>query len=239
MTDDTKIIACLARHGMAHAYIRKIVAEELVRTRTQDLEVPQTLLTDYMNKNEIFDDASLNLFLAANLMSKADLERLLENNYRQEAYVQEVCMKRVGTRFLQRKDDLDQIVYSLIRVQSSDLALELYLRIGEGEAGFGELASEVSQGPERATCGVVGPVPLTQAHPLLVDRLRSADIGKLIEPFEVEQWWLLVRLESRHPAICDDQTKMELALEIFEEEITTATSFRLEQISAEYIGESV
>jgi hypothetical protein len=33
-----------------------------------------------------------------------------------------------------------------------------------------------------------------------VDRLRSANPGELLEPFLIEDWWVLVRLESYVPA---------------------------------------
>jgi hypothetical protein len=66
---------------------------------------------------------------------------------------------RAEQRFLARKNQLDQVIYSLLRVEDAALARELYLRIAEGEADFAELAARYSQGPERSTRGVVGPVP--------------------------------------------------------------------------------
>ena len=79
------------------------------------------------------------------------------------------------------------------------------------------MASEYSEGRERNTKGIVGPAPLTQAHPSLAERLRTAQKGQLIEPFEVEGWWLVVRLERYEPARFETQTAIKMARELFEE----------------------
>ena len=84
---------------------------------------------------------------------------------------------------LERKNELDQVVYSLLRLENSFLARELYLQIEAGESNFADLAKRYAEGPERNTNGIVGPVSLTQAHPILVEKLRVAQPGVLLEPF--------------------------------------------------------
>ena len=39
-------------------------------------------------------------------------------------------------------------------------------------------------------------MPITKSHPILVKQLRSAEQGKFLKPFKIENWWLIVRLES-------------------------------------------
>lgn len=70
----------------------------------------------------------------------------------------------IRTRFLQIKDRLDTVVYSLIRTRDFDLADELYLRLTEDGCSFEELA-HFSEGPERGWGAQVGPCPLNQGHP--------------------------------------------------------------------------
>ena len=86
---------------------------------------------------------------------------------------------------MERKKDLDQVVYSLLRLQNSFLARELYLQIESGESNFADLAKRYAEGPERNTNGIVGPVSLTQAHPTLVEKLQVAQPGVLLEPFRI------------------------------------------------------
>ena len=110
-----------------------------------------------------------------------------------------------------------QVIYSLLRVEDGALARELYLRIAEGEADFAELAARYSQGPERSTRGVVGPVPLLQAHPALAEVLRTSRPGQLQAPLRIEQWWLVVRLESLRSASFDSEMRDRMTRELFDE----------------------
>ena len=69
---------------------------------------------------------------------------------------------------------------------------------------FAELAATYAEGMEQATRGVVGPVPLVQAHPVLANVLRTSQPGELRPPVQIEPWWLVVRLESLQPASFDE-----------------------------------
>ena len=121
--------------------------------------------------------------------------------------------------FLERKDSLDQVVFSLIRVKDLWLARELFIRINESESSINELAKQYSLGDEKNTCGVVGPISLTQSHKLLSNKLRSAEIGKVIKPFKVDNWWLLVKLENKINASFDGKMEKDLSYELFYKEL--------------------
>ncbi len=153
---------------------------------------------------------------------------------RQPLQLQLLCQQnfsaKAEARFLQRKTQLDRVVYSLLRLSDGGLARELYLRIDAGDANFADLAARYAEGPEQATRGIVGPVPLTQAHPALADRLRTAPPGVVLEPFEVEAWWLVVRLETLTPATFDDATATRMAQELFEQWISDQVERRLSDL---------
>ena len=111
------------------------------------------------------------------------------------------------------------------------LAKELYLQIESGEANFADLAGRHAEGPERNTNGIVGPVPLTQAHPILVDKLRVAKPGDLLEPFKVSDWWLVVRLERYSPATFTDEVSDAMCKEMFDAWINELTVAHLSLLS--------
>ena len=95
------------------------------------------------------------------------LERL-KYVVRRQHFIRDLFSSKAEARFLERKNELDQVVYSLLRIENSFLARELYLQIESGESNFADLAKRYAEGPERNTNGIVGPVSLTQAHPRLV-----------------------------------------------------------------------
>jgi parvulin-like peptidyl-prolyl isomerase len=126
---------------------------------------------------------------------------------------------KAEARFLDRKADLDSVVYSLLRVKNLGLANELFLRISGGEASFSDLAGQFSEGHEKATRGIIGPVPMVKAHPKLKELLRTAVVGEAKPPIQVEGWYLVVRLESRIPAVLDNAMRLQMEQELFEAEL--------------------
>ena len=73
----------------------------------------------------------------------------------------------------------------------------------EENANLKELISKYSEGPEINSDGIIGPSSLTKNHPILIKKLRSAEQGQFLKPFKIENWWLIVRLESFDPASVD------------------------------------
>jgi hypothetical protein len=169
----------------------------------------------------------LQAHLTAQALSEADAIWQAELPLRISRHCEEHFVHRAEQRFLARKNQLDQVIYSLLRVEDASLARELYLRIAEGEADFSELAATYARGPEKTTRGIVGPVPLLQAHPTLAERLRTSRPGDLQPPLQIEQWWLVLRLESLHPASFDEEMRRRMAHELFEEWVEEEVRRRL------------
>jgi parvulin-like peptidyl-prolyl isomerase len=179
------------------------------------------------------DAAALQSHREEHGLTAAELEEQIAFPLKVRRHCVEHFSHKAEARFLSRKNHLDRVVYSLLRVRDGLLAQELYLRIAAGEANFADLAASFSEGPEKATKGIVGPVPLTQAHPELAEKLRTSSPGILMEPFRIEQWWLVVRLERYSPASFDEQMATQMATELFEEWVNSETARTLRQISAQ------
>ena len=162
----------------------------------------------------------------------------LRYGIRRRSFMRERFAPKAEARFLERKNELDQVVYSLLRLENRFLARELYLQIESGESNFADLAKRYAEGPERNTNGIVGPVPLTQAHPSLVEKLRVAQPGVLLEPFRISDWWLVVRLERYSPATFTDEVSNQVCQEMFDAWLEQETSTILSQLASETTGTS-
>jgi parvulin-like peptidyl-prolyl isomerase len=160
------------------------------------------------------------------------LERL-RYGIRRRSFMRERFAPKAEALFLERKNELDQVVYSLLRLENSFLARELYLQIEAGESNFADLAKRYAEGPERNTNGIVGPVSLTQAHPILVEKLRVAQPGVLLEPFRISDWWLVVRLERYSPATFTDEVSDQMCEEMFDAWLEEEAAASLNQLLSE------
>ncbi len=127
--------------------------------------------------------------------------------------------ERVEAHFLERRADLEQVVFRLLRLPQQGLAEELYLRLVDDGAGFGELASRYSIGDESITRGIVGPIELSQLNPTLRGVLGSLAVGDIHPPFLLEQAILVVRLEHRRPASLSEDLRHRLLEELLQPDL--------------------
>ena len=207
----------LARHGLLVPLLRQsVIAAAVADVSVSEQESVESRQA-WGAANRLASSEALIQHLKIHGLSEADAIWQAELPRRINRHCEEHFSHRAEQRFLARKNQLDQVIYSLLRVEDAALARELYLRIAEGEADFAELAASYSKGPERSTRGVVGPVPLLQAHPALAELLRTSRPGQLQAPLRIEQWWLVVRLESLRSASFDKDMGNRMARELFDE----------------------
>jgi len=229
---DSPNLPNLARHGLLRPWLERLVVAEAVQQQPIDAASLTSLQEQFCKRHNIKTDAGLDAFLAQQGLSRDDLQWQLALPLRIQAH----CSKRFGPKaeqhFLSRKTQLDRVVYSLLRVRDGGLARELYLRIQAGEASFADLAARYAEGPEQTSHGIVGPVPLTQAHPVLAEKLRTVAVGTLLEPFTIEQWWLVVRPEQRIAASFDEAMADQMAKELFDEWVAEEVTLKLLKLAA-------
>ncbi|NDG73800.1 MAG: peptidylprolyl isomerase [Synechococcaceae bacterium WB8_1B_136] len=223
-------LAALARCGLLRPYLRQQLLQESVAQEDLSEEERRQAVVSFAQERRLPDGEALERFRVANLFTPEALAVQVELPLRIHRHCERLYRPKAEARFLERKHQLDRVVYSLLRLEDEGLARELYLQLQEGEANFADLAANYAEGPERATRGIVGPVPLTQAHPQLVERLRTAPAGVVQEPFQIERWWLVFRLESLTPASFDEPMALQMSQELFEQWLEQAVEARLQQL---------
>jgi len=223
-------VALLTRYRLLKPMLRQMAIADLTASVPVSAEEISEVMETFKREKRLGSDGALQMFLRRQLLQPQQLQQQLLEPRRLERYLMEHYLPKAEARFLQRKHQLDRVVYSLLRLDDQGLARELFLRVEEGEADFGALAARYAQGPERSTRGVVGPVPLAQTHPLLAERLRTSQPGIVLEPFALESWWLLARLESVMPARFDSAMAQQMARELFDEEVEQMVQRRIDRL---------
>ena len=226
----TEALRLLADHGLLRPLLRQTLLAEAVADQLLTDEQRGQALQSFAQQRGLDSQEALQRYCQAQLLSPEALNRQVELPLRVQQHCQQHFGPKAEARFLERKHQLDQVVYSLLRLQSEGLARELFLQLQEGEANFADLAARHSEGPEKATRGIVGPAPLSQGHPQLVQRLRTAQPGVLLEPFQIEQWWLVVRLESLRPASFDPMIALQMSQELFEQWLEQQVDLKIQQL---------
>ena len=218
-------IGLLRRHNLLLPLLQRLVEEEAVaEIIIESAEHDQMLQAWYgkLSREEAlelvrrqlgWDEAAVNW----QVQLPEKLKRLAKQQFTAKA----------EAHFLKRKGQLDQVVYSLVRVKEPALARELYLQLSAGEASFADLAEKYSDGPERLSKGVVGPKSIAAAHPQLAERLRTARNGEVIPPFDLAGWWLIARRDQFEPAVFNEAVESQMAQELLQEWVQEEAKRRL------------
>ena len=227
--DDGRIL--LQRYGLLQPLVTKMITSQAIAdVVVSDPDLNQARL-DLLEEKGYDGIEQWPQLLEDVAGTEPEVMTALSNKVRQQTFLREQFSPKAEARFLDRKNELDQVVYSLLRLENRFLAQELYLQIESGESNFADLAKRYAEGPERNTNGIVGPVSLTQAHPVLVEKLRVTQPGVLLEPFRISDWWLVVRLERYSPATFDDGISLKMCQELFAEWQKEQSLYCLKQLS--------
>ncbi|MBD2550670.1 peptidylprolyl isomerase [Microcystis elabens FACHB-917] len=219
----------IRQQGQARPLARAWVLDELVHAIPRlPADEEKALMAAYLERQGVTDDPQVPAWLEQRGLAFADLRILATQKRRLQRLLHSRWGDEVEVRFLERKPELDQVVYSLLRLDSEDLAAELHHQIAEGEADFADLAPVHSKGPERHSRGLIGPLPLAAGHESLVSRLRRGQAGQLFDPFKAGDTWVVLRLEQVLPAELNESTRERMMGELFEEWIEQRVRLLLE-----------
>jgi parvulin-like peptidyl-prolyl isomerase len=210
-----ELIERIVNYGMIPQLVKEIIIDQItadieITEEESKLSLQQALQQLGIDKNEKLEE-----WLKYHFMSIRQLELRAERAVKLIKFKQDKWESKVNSTFLERKHNLECVVYSLIRTKDFCTAQELYFRIKEGEQTFDVLAREYSMGPEAQTGGLIGPVELGSIDPSLGKILRSMDANQLNIPTIIGDWIVILRLEKFIPVKLDPIMKQRLIDENF------------------------
>jgi len=206
----------IRKGNLLRIYLKEFVINEV----TKNISIEKKQLEDakrifYKEKN-INDNTKLNKFLLFNGINEKDLEYQISLPLKVKILSTYVLENKIENHFLKRKDELNLYKYNAIRVNGSDLAHEIYFQLEGGESNFFDLSRRYSLDKKIFPDGVVGPKNTVGLHPVIKEKLRTYDIGNLIKPFQIDNWWLIIKLLEKREASLDQNTSKQIALELCE-----------------------
>lgn len=209
-----EIIPLLAGYQLLPRLLFELIIDQAIVPFTCTAEETDAAYQQFCEKNQIATDTERQAWLKINGMTLEQLKALATRGLRIEKFKQVRFGHQLESYFLNRKSQLDKVLYSLI--QTNNVAVqELYFRIQEGEADFAKLARKYSQGPEAQSGGLIGPVELSSCHPTLAKMLSVSQPGQLWPPTRLGEWLVIVRLEKLLPAQLDNRMRQQLLSELF------------------------
>jgi len=187
------------------------------------------IVSDISLEKNIYKTEIQNFYLKNNILNKKDLDKILKNKGFSEEelhyqitlplkiskFAQQNFQDEIESYFLKRKDFLDEYTFNILRLKNKDLAYELYFRIDSEESDFLKLSETYSYYSELYPKGLFGPKNLQGINPLIVNKLIFASPDELIQPFQVDEWWIILKLINKKKSKLDKPTRDMLLKEIF------------------------
>ena len=206
----------IRKGNLLRVYLKELVINKITEQIYIERNQVEEAKNIFFKENKLIDNNRLNQFLLYKGINEEDLEYQISLPLKLEILSNQVSQSRIESHFLKRKDELDIYKYNVIRIDNIDLAHEIYFQLEGKESNFKKLSNQYSLDKEVFPEGIVGPKNLVGAHPQIKEKLRSYDIGNLIKPFQIDKWWLIIKLLDRKQAKLDKKTCKIMALELFD-----------------------
>jgi parvulin-like peptidyl-prolyl isomerase len=228
----TDIIPLLTRYRMMPQLLRENVIDQAIESIECSSEEIENACQQFRQQQQLTSETDLQLWLERHQISQAELAVLATRSLRIEKFKQATWGHKLESYFLTRKSQLDRVIYSVLRVDSYEIACELYYRIAEGEQTFAELARQYSQGPEAITGGMTGPIEMSRPPQVVAQLLAMSQPGQVWTPIQLGSHYLILQLEQFFPARLDEAMRQFLLDELFENWLQTQLA-ELQPISCE------
>jgi len=206
----------LKENNLLITLIRRVLLNESMEYLVISDEELINLKEPFLKRNNLNNEDEFQIWLKDNNTDEKSFINNLVRETKIDKYIDEKFKHRAHAHYLERKSSLDQAIYSLIRVRDPFLANEIHQRLTENESSFEELVSTFSEGLEKKTRGVIGPIPIDQSHPVIAKFLRASEPGVIYPPIKLDPWWLIVRVESKIEPTLDEKMERTMSLELLD-----------------------
>jgi parvulin-like peptidyl-prolyl isomerase len=210
-----QILPLIEKYRLVPQLAREILIDEAIQDHDVTEAEHQEGCNRFYQQQQIANEQDLEKWLQQQRLERADLVDLVTRELRLQKFKATKWESLAESYFCKRKSQIDQVIFSMIRVKDLDVAEEIYFRLVSQEASFVELAPLYSAGIEAKTKGISGPVELGKLDPALANVLVTLQPTEVLPPTQIGDWWVVAQLEAMITAELDDEMRQRLTEELF------------------------
>lgn len=200
----------LAKYGMLSLFIKnQILDREMKKISLSEIEITEAKNL-YKKSHKLESDEDFEHHKQIRFYTDESIRYNIELPFKQYKFCKEMFGESLYTNYLKYKSFFDIVTYSIIRVDSESKSKEIYLQLKDDKRVFSELVNKYSQGPERKTQGIIGPVRLNQGHPLLQKQIIQNKDLCFSQPFKIDSKWIIIKVENFIESKLDDFVEKEI-----------------------------
>ena len=191
-----------------------IILETIKESIPQSSKDKKLLIKSWFKKFDKKITKELIDFPLKEISTEEDFFNLLIRKSLWIEWCKEHFSNEISIEFNKKKSTYDMINYQLLRTKNKNLSNELYFKITEDEDSFENLSFQYSEGSEKFSKGIIGPVRANLPHPKLLTCLKNSPIEEVNPPIEIDGWWIICKLKNIEYAKLDDLLKTKISLEL-------------------------
>ncbi len=195
--------------------VKSFLIYEIVSEISIEQNLYETEIKNFYLKNKILNKNDLVNILKIKGISEEELNYQITLPLKIIKFCTQNFQEELKSYFLERKDFLDEYTFNIIRVKNKNIAYEIYFRLDSHESDFTNLSEGFSYYSDLYPKGLFGPKNLQGMNPIIINRLIITSPGELIQPFQVDDWWIILKLLKKKKAKLDQPTTKMLLQEIF------------------------
>jgi parvulin-like peptidyl-prolyl isomerase len=212
---DPNLLNIIKRGNIFPDFLREYIINEVTNTiflkkGLCDDEIKNHLITKRLKEND------LKVIRLKKGLKEEDYHQQILMDLKKYIFSKTNFQDEIENYFFTKKEDLDIYTFNIIRLKDKDLAIELFIRLDEGESDFVNLAKKYAIYSDLYPKGIFGPVTLKGMNPIIKKELVNSSNGELKEPFQAGEWWIIIKLLEKKEAILNHNMKKKLLLELFD-----------------------
>jgi hypothetical protein len=132
----TDVLNLLSEYKILPLLQREIICDRAISNISLTSEESVATIQAFYQQNKLTTPEAITAALQQLCITQTQLEVLATKELKLEKFKQVTWGNKLEQYFLQVKPQLDKVVYSLLRTDSSEVAQELFFRIQDGDATF-------------------------------------------------------------------------------------------------------
>ena len=201
--------------GLSYLYTKEsIIFEKIKDFLPNNKEKEEIILKNWFKIfNQEITKQILNYPLNA-IRNNEELKKHIIRKYLWIKWFQDNFQDQIFLYFQENQAKYDLITYQLIRIKDKNMANEIYFKLTEDGDSFADLASKFSQGKEKFSNGLIGPISANLPNPILLSTLKSLESDSISCPVKIDDWWIICKLVKLDYAVLNDFLKATISLEL-------------------------
>ena len=209
------VLNVLRSLGIIDKLVHELILNEVLSETTLDTHFEEELLNNFRNERNLESDEAFQDFLSKHQITDSLLLSKLSRPHKIFRYREERWGPRANSLYLKHKDRYDMVTYRRLQSSNADVMQEVFFRLKDQEDSWETMARQFP-GAKPDSDARIGPIPVTQLEPSILEALRRSNPRTVLRPIHVQDQMVVVQLETFEASTFNDDLRTRILREEFD-----------------------